>query len=77
MAVPTPDEIAKQFTANYQPIIDLNTGAVAGFEALADEVPALTRVLDHPGQPHVRASARLPMSRRNCAPSNRMRPTAS
>ena len=35
MAAPTPDEIVKQFTAYYQPIIDLNTGAVAGFEALA------------------------------------------
>jgi sensor c-di-GMP phosphodiesterase-like protein len=31
----TPDEIAKQFTAYYQPIVDLNNGAVAGFEALA------------------------------------------
>ena len=35
MAAPTPEEIAKQFTAFYQPIVDLNTGAVAGFEALA------------------------------------------
>lgn len=35
MAAPTPDEIAKQFTAHYQPIVDLNTGAVVGFEALA------------------------------------------
>lgn len=35
MAVPTPGQIAKQFTAHYQPIVDLNTGAVAGFEALA------------------------------------------
>jgi EAL domain-containing protein (putative c-di-GMP-specific phosphodiesterase class I) len=35
VAVPTPDEIAKRFTAHYQPIVDLNTGAVAGFEALA------------------------------------------
>ena len=35
MTAPTPDEIAKQFTAHYQPIVDLNTGAVAGFEALA------------------------------------------
>lgn len=38
----TPDEITKQFTAHYQPIIDLNTGAVAGFEALA-------RVVDSDG----------------------------
>jgi len=35
VAAPTPEEIAKQFTAFYQPIVDLNTGAVAGFEALA------------------------------------------
>jgi sensor c-di-GMP phosphodiesterase-like protein len=40
VAPPTPDEIAKQFTANYQPIVDLNTGAVAGFEALARVVQA-------------------------------------
>ena len=35
MAAPTPDQIAEQFTAYYQPIVDLNTGAVTGFEALA------------------------------------------
>jgi|GEM_PF-7001982 sensor c-di-GMP phosphodiesterase-like protein len=35
MAAPTPDQIAEQFTAQYQPIVDLNTGAVTGFEALA------------------------------------------
>ena len=40
MGVPTPDEIAQQFTAYYQPIVDLNTGAVAGFEALARVVQA-------------------------------------
>ena len=27
MPVPTPGRIAKQFTAHYQPIVDLNTGA--------------------------------------------------
>ena len=35
MTVPTPDDIAKHFTAHYQPIVDLNTGTVKGFEALA------------------------------------------
>ena len=40
MAAPTPEEIAKHFTAFYQPIVDLNTGAVAGFEALARVVEA-------------------------------------
>jgi sensor c-di-GMP phosphodiesterase-like protein len=35
VAVPTTDEIARRFTAHYQPIVDLHTGAVAGFEALA------------------------------------------
>jgi c-di-GMP phosphodiesterase len=35
VAVPTTAEIAKRFTAHYQPIVDLNSGAVAGFEALA------------------------------------------
>jgi c-di-GMP phosphodiesterase len=35
VAVPTPSKIAKQFIAYYQPIVDLNSGAVAGFEALA------------------------------------------
>jgi sensor c-di-GMP phosphodiesterase-like protein len=35
VAVPTPKQISKQFTAYYQPIVDLNTGSVAGFEALA------------------------------------------
>ena len=40
MAVPTTDEIARQFTAHYQPIVDLNSGAVAGFEALARVVKA-------------------------------------
>jgi sensor c-di-GMP phosphodiesterase-like protein len=35
VAALTPDEIAKQFIAYYQPIVDLNTGGVAGFEALA------------------------------------------
>ena len=40
MVSPTPEEIAKQFTAHYQPIVDLNTGAVAGFEALARVVQA-------------------------------------
>ena len=42
MPAPTPEEIAKQFTAQYQPIVDLNTGGVAGFEALA-------RVIDPDG----------------------------
>jgi len=40
LAAPTPDEIAKQFTAYYQPIVDLNTGTVTGFEALARVVQA-------------------------------------
>ena len=40
MAVPTSAKIARQFTAHYQPIVDLNTGAVAGFEALARIVKA-------------------------------------
>ncbi len=40
MAALTPDKIAKRFTAHYQPIVDLNTGAVAGFEALARVVKA-------------------------------------
>jgi sensor c-di-GMP phosphodiesterase-like protein len=40
VAAPTPDEIAKHFTAFYQPIVDLNTGAVVGFEALARVVGA-------------------------------------
>jgi sensor c-di-GMP phosphodiesterase-like protein len=40
VAAPTSDEIAKHFTAFYQPIVDLNTGAVAGFEALARVVEA-------------------------------------
>jgi sensor c-di-GMP phosphodiesterase-like protein len=40
VAGPTPDEIVKRFIAFYQPIIDLNTGAVTGFEALARVVEA-------------------------------------
>jgi sensor c-di-GMP phosphodiesterase-like protein len=40
VASPTPDKIAKQFTAYYQPIVDLNTGTIAGFEALARIVGA-------------------------------------
>jgi len=40
VAVPTANEIARQFTAHYQPIVDLNTGTVAGFEALARIVKA-------------------------------------
>ena len=35
MAGPTPHKIVQQFIAHYQPIIDLNNGAVVGFEALA------------------------------------------
>ena len=31
MVAPTPDEIAKQFTAHYQPIVDLNTRCRRGF----------------------------------------------
>ena len=40
---------------------EIRAGAadLAGFEALADEVPALTRVLDHPGQPMERRKALL------------------
>jgi sensor c-di-GMP phosphodiesterase-like protein len=40
VAGPTPDQIAAQFTAHYQPIVDLNTGTIAGFEALARVVEA-------------------------------------
>ncbi|MGE5303503.1 MAG: EAL domain-containing protein [Alphaproteobacteria bacterium] len=40
MTAPTPDQIAKHFTAHYQPIVDLNTGSVKGFEALARVVKA-------------------------------------
>lgn len=40
MTVPTTADIARQFTAHYQPIVDLNTGVVAGFEALARIVKA-------------------------------------
>jgi len=40
VVAPTPDEIAKQFTAHYQPIVDLNTGIVSGFEALARIIQA-------------------------------------
>jgi sensor c-di-GMP phosphodiesterase-like protein len=42
VTAPTADEIIQRFIAHYQPIVDLNTGAVAGFEALA-------RVLDSDG----------------------------
>jgi sensor c-di-GMP phosphodiesterase-like protein len=35
VVIPTSRQIAKQFIAHYQPIVDLNTGAVVGFEALA------------------------------------------
>jgi sensor c-di-GMP phosphodiesterase-like protein len=35
VTAPTPAQIAKRFTAHYQPIVELNTGAIAGFEALA------------------------------------------
>jgi sensor c-di-GMP phosphodiesterase-like protein len=40
MPVPTPDQIAEQYTAYYQPIVDLNSGVVTGFEALARIVEA-------------------------------------
>jgi sensor c-di-GMP phosphodiesterase-like protein len=35
VVIPTSRQIAKQFIAHYQPIVDLNTGAVVAFEALA------------------------------------------
>jgi sensor c-di-GMP phosphodiesterase-like protein len=35
VATSTRNEIAKQFAAHYQPIVNLNNGVVAGFEALA------------------------------------------
>ena len=35
MVLPTPDDITRRFVAHYQPIVDLNSGAVIGFEALA------------------------------------------
>ena len=34
MDMPISEEIREKFIVNYQPIVDLNTGAVAGFEAL-------------------------------------------
>lgn len=40
MTAPTPEQIAQRFTAYYQPIVDLNTGAVSGFEALARVIEA-------------------------------------
>ena len=41
MAIPAADKIAKQFTAYFQPVVDLNTSAIAGFEALARVVKRL------------------------------------
>lgn len=38
MSVPAPDEIDSMFTAYYQPIVDLNTGDVVGFEALTRQI---------------------------------------
>lgn len=38
MIIPGPDEILKQFGTHYQPIVDLNTGGVSGFEALARRI---------------------------------------
>lgn len=37
-SVPSVDEILKQFIAHYQPIVDIDTGSVVGFEALARRI---------------------------------------
>jgi EAL domain-containing protein (putative c-di-GMP-specific phosphodiesterase class I) len=50
---PTPKEIRERFVGHYQPIVDLNTGAVAGFEALVRTVETDGSILS--GGPFIEA----------------------